>query len=239
MMIWNIAFICFAFNLGAMCTFNRVWLADKALKWVAEVKHDKHKALCTVCNKIVDLRKMGHSALISHAKSDKHKTLIMSANYGGLALYLRKQSQPVSVDKQSSSSSCPSMSAPMNKQSSSSLGSTSRSISEAFSKNDVLTSEILWTLHTVSKHHSYKSNEDVADLFHYMFPDSEIAKQFRCGEKKSAYMCVFGLAEYFKKMLLSDVNGSNCYTVLFDESLNKKSQKSRWICMYATGRMIE
>ncbi|KXJ15401.1 hypothetical protein AC249_AIPGENE10254 [Exaiptasia diaphana] len=58
-----------------------------------------------------------------------------------------------------------------------------------------------------------------------MFPDSVIASKFTCGEKKTAYMCVFGLAEHFSRLLKDDVKGS--FTVLFDESLNKKTQEQQ------------
>lgn len=58
-----------------------------------------------------------------------------------------------------------------------------------------------------------------------MFPDSEIAKRFSCGEKKTSYICVFGLAEHFKKQILEDVKGH--FVLLFDESLNKKMQEKQ------------
>ena len=55
-----------------------------------------------------------------------------------------------------------------------------------------------------------------------MFPDSEIARKFTCGEKKTAYMSVFGIGDHLKKAALSEVNG--LFVLLFDESLNKKMQ---------------
>ena len=38
------------------------------------------------------------------------------------------------------------------------------------------------------------------------------------------YLCVFGIAEHFKTTLLDQVNGCPDIVLLFDESLNKKSQ---------------
>ena len=58
-----------------------------------------------------------------------------------------------------------------------------------------------------------------------MFPDSAIAKGFRCGECKTAYFCVFGLAEHFKKAILSEVKGH--FVIMFDESLNQKMQEKQ------------
>ena len=52
---------------------------------------------------------------------------------------------------------------------------------------------------------SYKSNENVRKIFQAMFPDSVIASKFACGEKKTAYLCTFGLAEHFKELLMDEV----------------------------------
>lgn len=66
------------------------------------------------------------------------------------------------------------------------------------------------------------------ELFRCMFPDSRIAEQFACREKKTAYLCVFGIAEYIKTLILKDIlSDSEYYVVRFDESLNKKSQSKQ------------
>ena len=90
-------------------------------------------------------------------------------------------------------------------------------------KNDVLSAEIVWTLQTISAHYSYKSNEKVGKIFQAMFPDSMIASKFACGEKKTAYLCAFGLAKHFKELLIDEVKGA--FTILLDGSLNKSQQK--------------
>ena len=41
------------------CVFNRKWLSDEKFSWVKEFKGDKHKALCCVCNKVIDIEHMG------------------------------------------------------------------------------------------------------------------------------------------------------------------------------------
>ena len=58
-----------------------------------------------------------------------------------------------------------------------------------------------------------------------MFPDSATAKGFRCGEHKTAYLCVFALAKHFKKAILSKVKGH--FVIMFDESLNQKMQEKQ------------
>ena len=72
-------------------------------------------------------------------------------------------------------------------------------------KNDVLSTEILWTLQTISNNYSYKSNENVGKIFQAMFPDSVITSKFACGEKKTAYLCTFGFAKHFKELLMDEV----------------------------------
>ena len=80
----------------------------------------------------------------------------------------------------------------------------------------------MWTIQTVVNHNSYKSNETVGPLFKAMAPDSKIAEKFTCGECKTAYFNVFGIAEYLRSLIISDIKGY--VVILFDESLNKKSQ---------------
>lgn len=81
---------------------------------------------------------------------------------------------------------------------------------------------MLWTFHTVTKHQSYTGNENIDELFQIMFPDSEIAKTFKCGKDKTAYMARFGLADYIKKDLISKITGP--FVLMFDESLNQTNK---------------
>ena len=53
--------------------------------------------------------------------------------------------------------------------------SSGRSISQFFSRNVVLKSEVLWTLKTISSHCSYNCNENSEKIFRVMFLDSQIA----------------------------------------------------------------
>ena len=98
-------------------------------------------------------------------------------------------------------------------------------IQDFVTKDEVLKAEILWALHVIESHQSYRSCQGIGTLFHRMFPDSGIASQFQCAEKKASYLNVFGLAPHFKALLKQKVNSS--YVLLFDESLNKKNQKKQ------------
>ena len=67
-------------------------------------------------------------------------------------------------------------------------------LSHYLDSNAVLRAEILWVLHTISCHNSYKSNEGISKVFSLMFQDSEIARRFSCGGGGGN---AYGLAEYF------------------------------------------
>ena len=60
-----------------------------------------------------------------------------------------------------------------------------------------------------------------------MFPDSKIVESFALGADKLRYLITYGIAPYFYDLLKDNVNNSDCYTVLFDESLNRISQTSQ------------
>ncbi|KAM8766754.1 uncharacterized protein AB9X84_005877 isoform 1-T1 [Acanthopagrus schlegelii] len=93
-------------------------------------------------------------------------------------------------------------------------------------RTTTLKAEMLWVLQTVSRHHSYTSNEDVSTVFKAMFPDSECAKTFSCGEDKTCYLARFGLAPYIKRELLSSVN-QGTFVIMFDESMNRTTKNKQ------------
>lgn len=54
--------------------------------------------------------------------------------------------------------------------------SSAADIRVALGSTATLRAEVLWCLHTAEKHHSLNSNENVAEVFKAMFPDSDISK---------------------------------------------------------------
>lgn len=218
------------------CVFNRKWLSEPKFSWVREFKGDRSSALCSLCNKIIDLGKMGEYALTSHMKSKKHIKIAGNESPRLLTDFYTKPS-----DSKASSQSIPTSTVPnpntdaddfptippppdtvVGEGPRTATGHGHGTLHGFVSRDDTLRAEILWTIHTISQHCSYKSNDDVSKLFPLMFSDSEIAKKFSCGERKSSYMAVFGIAEHFKENMLKQIKGH--FSVLFDESLNKKAQ---------------
>ena len=107
------------------------------------------------------------------------------------------------------------------------------SLSQFVTNDQVLSAEILWTLKTVMSHLSCNASSNTDKLFSHMFPDSAIAREFRCGKTKCAYLIRFGLAPYFKREVLSKVmDTGTVYVVSFDESLNKILQEEQMYLLF-------
>jgi len=176
---------------------------------------------------------MGESALRSHMAGSKHLASVKSkVTASSMKPYLerkglegQKSISAARVNEEKVDSGSLDEDTPMHIPSPPAMNvapSSGKSVSQFFSRNDVLKSEVLWTLRTNSSHYSYNSNENIEKMFRLMFPDSQVAAKFTCGSRKTSNLCVFGLAEHFKEMLMKAVKGY--FTILFDESLNKKSQ---------------
>ena len=61
-----------------------------------------------------------------------------------------------------------------------------------------------------------------------MFPDSNVAKNFSCGQNKCSYLINFGLRPYYSE-LLSDTlkNEVDFFVIMFDESHNSVLEKKQ------------
>ena len=87
--------------------------------------------------------------------------------------------------------------------------------------------EILWAIKCVQSHHSFRTNEDISKLLKVMFYDSHIAANYECGRTKQGYLITFGLAPYFRDILVRDIRNCDSYTVIFDEAFNSTMQKDQ------------
>ena len=190
------------------CIYNRQWELNSQYKgWVTAFKNDKKKALCKTCDRIIDISNMGESALASHVKSERHRN--NSGNGSGQPVTLSlfgfvscENGNAAVAGKaktlQSQQQQQPAMIIPPPPQDDATPRSQS-SLQRHVTKDDVLKAKALWTLKLVISHYSFNLSKDTSQLFSAMFPDSQIARQFACGERKAACCCVFGLAEHFKR----------------------------------------
>ena len=147
---------------------------------------------------------MGESALKSHMKSERHKNNSKIGGEQAVTLSLFgfvscENGNSVEAGKAETSQSQQQavMTIPPPPQDDATPRSQP-SLKGHVTKDNVLKAETLWTLKLITSHYSFNSSKDTSQLFSAMFPDSQIARQFACGERKAAYCCVFGLAEHFK-----------------------------------------
>ena len=135
--------------------------------------NDCHKAVCILCNnKVIDITRMGVSALVSHAAGAKHKERLRTYNPISNLCFMNKN---------------------VNKDTPKSLVTP-----------------------------SYYTCLNVNELFRKMFPDIQVAKSCQLSKTKCAYYVVFGLAPYFKELLVKDIKLSPFYLL---EGLNNKLQE--------------
>lgn len=63
-------------NAKGQCVYNANWECDPMYRdWVKSVKTDKRKALCSYCDKMIDISTMGKSALNSRIWGTPWKTM--------------------------------------------------------------------------------------------------------------------------------------------------------------------
>lgn len=207
-------------KMPGKCSFNRLWLDKEPYKqWLREDPGgNMHKAFCHVCKRDIDISSMGESALSSHCKGKKHTELmkVLSATVPVSSLF-SSNSKSMS-DQTSSPSATSSNTVPTPCVSVESLSST---------KTEAMKAEVLWTLKVVTSHYSFKSCEGNSVLFQRMFSDSAVARQFSCGERKTAYLAAFGIGPYLQSSLKLRLKKESAYVLLFDETLNSQLQKKQ------------
>lgn len=193
------------------CRFNDNWLDDEKYSgWLQ--KTTEYEVRCRLCKKTIQLGTMGCRALDAHMKGEKHKRYA--------------DSQATTVPIQMFAASVSTSKANVTPALVSSGPSTSNAFG-TFSPTTTLKAKMLWVLHTVSRHHSYTSNEDVSTVFRAMSADSECAKTFSCGRDETSYLARFGLVPYIKRELLSIVNQGS-FVLMFDESMNRTTRAERY-----------
>ena len=116
-------------------------------------------------------------------------------------------------------------------QNSSSLASSQNSVQATIGMYStplsVAHAEIRWSMKVIMSHFSLRSCLDINNLFQSMFPDSQIAQQFSLSKTKCGYYINYGLAPYYRELLIDKIKQSPFFTVLFDESLNKVLQQEQ------------
>lgn len=155
-------------------TFQRAWLEiPDYSQWLREVKNDKFSAMCLYCKSVFSLSNMGKQAISSHVKSKKHKIAISSKNESGSLKSIFEQPNQKTVSNQMTVSDQKTL--------------PDQTMQTFVTPNKVTEAEILWCLHCVTEHSSFRSNARTVSLFKLMFPDSNIAQKMSLQRTKIAY----------------------------------------------------
>ena len=210
--------------------FSDTWLTDLQFSvWVTK-STDSKKAYCKLCKKPFSLSNMGVKALRSHAKSENHLKRIKEKESVQNFFNKKLTSEPQQTNNQTITNETqqplcephqdPSCEPPVLPKKVSMQQTLTASVLDSSS----LKAEIVWALKSVMSGYSNNSSSDMNVTFQIMFPDSNIAKQYQMGPDKLKYIVNWGLAPYFKDLLIEDISKAKYLSVGFDESLNKITQ---------------
>jgi len=90
----------------------------------------------------------------------------------------------------------------------------------------VTKAEILMASKLVTSNYSFSSYAEMGEICKLAFSDSEIAQHLTIGKTKVAYVLVYGLAPYFRAILLDDCRASKSFfTIYFDETTTRQIKK--------------
>jgi hypothetical protein len=196
--------------------FQETWLDDNRFEgWLAAVTKNKTQAHCTRCKKTFGLSNMGVQALKSHSEGKKHKNICEK-----IACFFKQNKQNPKPNSDISNDN-PSASVPPSPLEPPKTQST---LELSINQTDKIKAEIRWALESVMRGNSNNSNNTINKLFQVMFPDSQIVKLFSMGPDKLRYVVNHGLAPYFHQILKEELSKTDCYVVIFDESMNDVTQ---------------
>lgn len=228
--------------MGGKSVFNDAWLELPNFQpWLQAIKDDKRVFFCKVCRKQGALGKMGKKSVESHASSQCHRKALASVARSSSLFASSKStdSEPRNGPSTSAATCTPTAST------SSTTSSATLSVKDlAAASAEAARASALWTMKTIYDHQSFTSNETLGPIMKKMFPTSDAVQQFSCGKDKTGYTVKYGLAPYFKGILVKDLK-SQPMTLLFDESLNKVTQRKQldlhvrlWDCNYVKTRFF-
>lgn len=231
--------------------FQDVWLTDSEFRnWVRPMLGRPNYARCILCSCDIFLSNMGRQALVSHMKSKKHAIrrqnsvletfLVSSPSSAGISSSAVPSNSVISsISTKTQSSGAESSSnvdltnllpnQPSNQLTNQPLSNQlmPRQLDRFLLKNDVTTAGVLWCIETVMSHKSLRIAEKDMGILKRMFQDSEIVKKMQLKKDKIGYVILFGIAPFFNKILIDNLNNVPFIVVGFDESLNKITKRQQ------------
>ncbi|CAI6352627.1 unnamed protein product [Macrosiphum euphorbiae] len=192
--------------------FQSNWI-DK-YSWIKEDVGNKNSAFCKLCLKSFSLSNMGITAILSHMKGKKHTTITNAQKESYNVNDMLTAPNDVNANQSTVKNNC-------------TVSTKKQNISTFLERDNVTRAEIIWALSCIENHLSMSAGGRCVEIMKYMYPDSEIASNIQLQRAKLTYVIIYGLGKYFSESLISEVLDSDFFSISFDESLNKISQKEQ------------
>ena len=204
----------------------------KVSEWASKVDTDVYKAYCRICNITFSIEK-GFDKIDQHAKTQKHKNNLckIKPSQQHIALSSPRFSTSSHINITDSTlipSTRLQADAAVNQNF---ISQRQMSIPEQpkwnlFSPKDLASRAELYTILDVIKNNlPLSSCEGKKELYQAMFPGC-VPDNFSLSRIKAAYILIYALAPYFKKMLLLELHAPSVqFTLQFDETTNNKNKK--------------
>lgn len=200
------------------CIFKNDWCST--FRWVRKHSTDNNKAICVICNATLSLANKGVLMLRQHEASKKHGEAVKSVKSSMNLNIFATPSVP------SASHASMSSTADLANSSTSSIVQTgSCSLDRYIEYTCTTEAEIRWCILGVQQNLSLRSLEAAVDLSTELHSDSQVKPKL--GKDKARYIVTHGIAPVLSDQLLREVKKSPFCCILFDEALNKVSQRGQ------------
>ena len=179
-----------------LTTLNDDWLElDEFNAWLKKWI-DTKTATCSICKHSFDISNMGKSAIVSYSKGQKY--LEKKNNRNSISTLFVKNSAELSKDAEAK----PSTEIPCSSNHRSCK--TTTNLTSVMIKSAVTIAEILWCLKSILSHSSFRSFENVSNLFSFIFSDTDFAKSVSVGKNKMYILYKFCHCPIFQRFIIRE-----------------------------------
>ena len=183
------------------------------LNWCTKDHRSSGSAYCTLCHKSVPCGNMGIVQLLQHAKGVKHVQIAISRFSKSQGHFVPAGLPSLPISQQVVLAENTVTSEPQPKPTSSSMNAQTYVFSKAVA-DQASAAELKWILASVENDIPFAASDGMGMLFEQMFPCSTIAGDYACSSAKARYVVQYGLAPYFKDIVIQDLIKSDCGYVI-------------------------
>ena len=179
--------------------FNAKWMDQLDGKenlyklWCRPSKSSPYEAACTLCSCNISVEYNGIRSLLAHSKTRKHEFRARANKTASSTFHLTQPTIKGMITKVAKDDTTrinedgiPSTTAKVE-------------INEYLNTQEqACKAEIRWALKCANNNYSFVSNDNISNIFQDMFPDSQIARNFKLGYTKTSFVIGHGLGPYFQ-----------------------------------------